>query len=100
MALEHLNHLGEVGQAARQAVNLVDHHDVDQTTLDIRHQALQPRAIRVAVGKARIVVIVGHRNPALDALAGHKSMASLLLRVDGVETLFGENDLKNPGPSF
>lgn len=29
MAFEHLDHLGEVGQAARQAVDLVDHHDVD-----------------------------------------------------------------------
>ena len=87
MALEHLDHLGEVGKAARQAVNLVDHHDVDQAALDVRQQALQPRAICIAAGKPRIVVIVGHRNPALDALAGHKSVARFLLRVDGVELL-------------
>ena len=87
VALEHLDHLGEVGQAARQAVDLVDHHDVDLAALDVRHQAFQPRPIRVAAGEARVVVVVGHRNPTLGALAGDVGVASLLLRVDGVELL-------------
>jgi len=42
VAFEHFDHLGEIGQAARQAVDLVDHHDVDLAALDIRHQAFQP----------------------------------------------------------
>jgi hypothetical protein len=37
VALKHIDHLGEVGQAARQAVDLVDHHDVDLAALDVCH---------------------------------------------------------------
>ena len=40
MALEHLDHLREVSEAARQAIDLVDHHDVDQVALDVGQQAL------------------------------------------------------------
>jgi len=87
VALEHLDHLGEVGQAPRQAVDLVDHHDVDQPALDIGHQALQGRALGVAAGVAGVVVVVGHRNPALGALAGDEGVPGFLLRIDGVELL-------------
>ena len=66
LAFEHFDHLGEVGQAARQAVDLVDHHDVDLAALDIGHQAFQPRPIRVAAGETGVVVVVGHRNPPSD----------------------------------
>jgi len=80
VAFEHFDHLGEVGQAARQAVDLVDHHDVDLAALDIRHQAFQPRPIRVAAREAGVVVVVGHRNPPLGSLAGDVGVARLLLR--------------------
>lgn len=39
VALEHLDHLGKVGKAAREAVNLVDHDNVDKTAFDVRHKA-------------------------------------------------------------
>src|SRR5690606_7248042 len=35
----------------------------------------------------RIVVVVGHRNPALGALAGNVSVPRLLLRIDRIEVL-------------
>ena len=87
VALEHLDHLGEVGETARQTVDLVDHHDVDLAALDVRHQALQARTLDVASGEAGVVVVVGHRNPALGTLAGDVGVARFLLRIDGVEFL-------------
>ena len=35
IALEHIHHLGEIGEAACQAIDLVDHHDVDLAGLDV-----------------------------------------------------------------
>ena len=35
MPVEHLDDLGEVGERASQPVDLVDHHDVDPTGLDL-----------------------------------------------------------------
>jgi hypothetical protein len=87
VTLEHLDHPREVGQTPGQAVNLVDHHDVDSPRLDVGQQTLQRRALGVAAGVAGVVVVVGHRNPALDPLAGDVSMPRFLLGIDGVELL-------------
>src|SRR5690606_36739836 len=64
-----------------------DHYDVDLAALDIRHQTFQPWPICVATGETGVIVVVGHRNPALGALAGDVSVTRLLLRIDGVELL-------------
>ena len=87
VALKHLDHLGEVGKAACEAVNLVDHDDVDKAALDVGQQTFQPGAIRVAPGKSGVVVVVGHRNPAFGSLAGDVGVARLPLSIDGVEFL-------------
>jgi len=50
-------------------------------------QALQGRALGVAAGVAGVVVVVGHRNPSLGALAGDEGVPGFLLRIDGVELL-------------
>jgi hypothetical protein len=84
LAFEHLHHLREVGQAARQPVDLVDHDDVDLARLDVGHQPLERRALHVAARERRIVVVVGHRNPPLGPLAGDVGMAGVALGVDGV----------------
>jgi hypothetical protein len=39
--VEHLDQLGEVRQRAAEAVDLVDHHHVDQPVLDVLQQPLQ-----------------------------------------------------------
>ncbi len=76
ITLEHLDHLGEVRQAARQPVDLVDHDDIDQAALDVRQQTLQPRPFHVAARIRRVVVVVRDRNPALGALAGDIGVAA------------------------
>ena len=41
-------------------VNFVDHHNVDQTALNVCHQALESRSLGVATRKTWIVVVVHH----------------------------------------
>jgi hypothetical protein len=38
--IEHLDHLREVGQRAREPIDLVDHHYIDETFADICEQPL------------------------------------------------------------
>ncbi len=47
LALEQLEQADEVDQAAGQAIDLVDHHDVDLAGLDIGQQLLHGGAIGV-----------------------------------------------------
>ena len=54
--LEPFDELGEVGERAGQAVDLVDHDHVDATGIDVGEQALQRRALQRAAGNAAIVV--------------------------------------------
>ena len=87
MALEHVHHLGEVGQASGQAVDLVDDHDVHLAGLDVRQQAFEGGAVHVAPGVGGVVVVVGDRNPALGALADDVGVAGIALGIDGVVLL-------------
>ena len=87
MALEDVDHSREVSQRSRQAIDLVDHHDVDPAGLDVGQQPLERRPVHVATGEGGIVVVVGHRNPALRALAGDVGVAGVTLGVDGVVLL-------------
>ena len=54
--VEALDDLGEVGQRARQAVDLVDHHRVDEAALHIGQQSLEPWTVHRAAREPAIVV--------------------------------------------
>lgn len=84
LALEHLDHSGEIGKAAGQAVNFVNHDHIDFACLDVGDQAFQSWTLHVAARKCRIVIIVSDRNPALGALTGNIGMTGIALRIDGV----------------
>jgi hypothetical protein len=75
VALEDFDQPGEVGQAPGQAVDLVDHDDVDLAGLDVGQQALQSGPLEVAAGEAGIDVVVGDGDPPFRALAGHVGQA-------------------------
>ena len=85
--VEHLDQLGEVGQRAAEAVDLVDHDHVDQPVLDIRQQPLQAGALQRAAGDAAVVILVADQHPALGPLAGDVGLAGLALGVERVELL-------------
>ena len=43
--IEQLDQLGEVGERAGEAVDLIDHHDGDLVSPDIGQEFLQSRAV-------------------------------------------------------
>ena len=85
--IEHLNQLRKVRQAAREAVDLVDHHDINFSGLDVCHQALESWTINVAAGESTIVVGVVQRQPTFMALATHKSKTCIALCFQAVVLL-------------
>jgi hypothetical protein len=80
--VEHLDQLGEVGQRAAEAVDLVDHDHVDQPVLDVLQQPLQAGALQRAAGDAAVVILIADQHPALGALAGDVGLAGLPLGVE------------------
>lgn len=77
----------KVGQRTGQPVDLVDHHHLDVTRVNIVKQALHRRPDERASGDATIV-IAGHvRNPAIMPLAGDVGCTGLVLGVERVEVL-------------
>ena len=88
MALEDLDHAREVGEGAGEAVDLVDDDHIDPAGGDIRHEALQARAVHGAAGEAAIVVRHRDHPPALGLLAGDIGGTGLALGIERVEALF------------
>ena len=85
--VKHLDQLGEVGQRAAQAVDLVDHHHIDQPVLDVGHQPLQSGAFQRPARNPTVVVLIPDQHPALRALAGDVGLAGFPLGVEAVELL-------------
>jgi hypothetical protein len=85
MTFEQLDQLVKIQQRAGQPVDLVDHHDVYPTGLDIGQETLKGRAVERAAGHAAVVIAVGNQDPTFPALAGDIGLAGLPLGVQRVE---------------
>jgi hypothetical protein len=57
--IEDLDHLGEIRQRAREAIDLVDHDRIDQPLGDIGHKSLERRVFHGGAGEAAIIVDIG-----------------------------------------
>jgi hypothetical protein len=88
MGVEDVNDLGEIGERAGEAIDLVDDNDLNLAGPDVRQQPLQGRALHRAAGEAAVVIQVGKRNPPGMALTDDIGFASLPLGVERVELLF------------
>ena len=97
VAVEHLDQLREIHQAAAEPVDLVDDHDVDPAVLDVGKQSLQRGPLQRAAGEAAVVVTVGNQQPAFRLLAGDVGLASLALGVEAVELLIQAFLARLPG---
>src|SRR5690606_26685244 len=78
----------EVGQRPREAVDLVDHDNVDAAIADVLQEPLEPGPVDVAAGVPAVVVLGRNRNPSLVLLALDVVEAGLALGVERVERLF------------
>ena len=85
MRVEQLDQLGEVGERAGEAVDLVDDHDVDAPGPDLVQQPLQGGPVERGAGQAAVVVATGRQSPSLVRLALDVGLAGLALRVERVE---------------
>ena len=56
MRIEQLDQLGEVGQRAGQAVDLVDDHHINRPGLHVGQEPLQGRALHRSAREAAIVI--------------------------------------------
>ena len=86
-----LKTLALIISAAGMGSELQSSSDESMCTLlapsDSALSAMAPAEFARLMGAGRVVVIVGHGNPALGALAGNVGVASLPLGIDGVEFL-------------
>ena len=85
--VEQLDELGKVRQGAGEPVDLVDHHHIDASRLDLGKQPLQGRTLETAARDAGIVVGVGQQAPAFMGLALDVGFGGLALVVEGGEGL-------------
>jgi hypothetical protein len=82
MGLEQFDQLGEVCQRAGEAIDLVDHHHIDFAGAHRGQQRLQGRAVERSAGDAAIIVMVGHKPPALAGLAADIGLAGVALGIE------------------
>ncbi len=97
MLVEQFDQLGEVGQRAGQAVDLVDHDDVDLAGPHVCQEPLQRRAIGVATGEAAIVILGSDQGPAGMGLASDVGLRGLVLGIERVEVLLQPLVGRDPG---
>jgi hypothetical protein len=66
--VKELHELGKISEGARQAIDFVDHYDVDLTAAEIAQQRLQRRPVQGGAGEAAIVIAGPNQPPALGSL--------------------------------
>lgn len=88
MAVEDLDHAGEVGQGPCQPVDLVDNDDIDTVAGHVVQQALQASTVHRAARDTTIVIPLAHRLPTFAHLALDEGLAGLTLCIEAVEVLF------------
>jgi hypothetical protein len=69
MHVEDLDQFGEVGEGARQPIDLIDDDHVDPSGLNVGKQFMQRRPVHRPAGIAAVVVVIPDQSPALMGLA-------------------------------
>ena len=88
MGIEEFDDFGEVKERTRQAIDLVDHHNVYLAGIDVGQQCLQPRSVHSAARESAIVILGAYGGPPFVPLAQDEGLARLSLRMEGIERLF------------
>ena len=87
MRIEQFDQLGEVGERARQPVDLVDDDHIDPASADVIKDFLERRPLHRAARVATVVVASADELPALVGLALDIGLRRLPLIVERVELL-------------
>ena len=87
LLVEQFDQLGEVGQRSGQAVDLVDHDDIDLAGSDVCQEPLQGRPVGVTAREATVLVHRADQRPAGMGLAADIGLRSIILGIERVEVL-------------
>src|SRR3984893_15277051 len=87
MGIEQLHQLGEICQRPRQAVDLIDHDDVNLPGADIVQQLLKVRSVSEPTGIPPIVIAGTDQGPTGMGLAFDIGGGGIVLGVQRVELL-------------
>ena len=86
MAVEQFE-LGEVGERAGQAVDLVNDNDINLSSFDVGQEPLQGRVVGRASGIAPVIVAGPDQGPAGMGLAADIGLRGIMLGVERVKVL-------------
>ena len=87
MLVEQLHQLGEVGERPGEAVDLVDHDDIDLAGPHVCQEPLQGRPVGIAAGEATIVVFRADQRPAGMDLTADIGLRGIVLGIERIEVL-------------
>ena len=87
MGVEQFHQLGEIGQGARQPIDLVDDNDIDPVGSDVIEELLQGRAVGGSAGEAAIVISRTNQCPAGVGLTADIGLRRIILGIQRVEVL-------------
>jgi hypothetical protein len=85
MLVEQLDQLGEVGERARQSIDLIDQDDIDLAVPDVVEQPLQRWAVQGRAREAAVIIVVGNEPPTFMGLALYLGLTGFSLRIQRVE---------------
>jgi len=87
IGIEQFDQLGEIGQGARQAIDLVDDNDIDAMGANVSEELLQGRAVGGSAGETAIVIAGTNQGPTGMGLTADISLRRIMLRIERVEVL-------------
>jgi hypothetical protein len=87
MGIEQFDQFGEIGQGARQAIDLVDDNDIDPVGSNVIEELLQGRAVGGSAREAAIVISGTNQCPTGMSLTADIGLRCIILGIERVEVL-------------
>jgi len=87
MGIEQFHQLGEIGQGARQPIDLVDDNDIDAVGANVIEELLQGRTVGGSAREAAIVISGTNQCPTGMCLAADIGLRRIILGIERVEVL-------------
>ena len=97
MGIEQFDQLGEIGQGARQPIDLVDDNDIDPVGSNVIEELLQGRAVGGSAREAAIVISGTNQCPTGMGLAADIGLRRIILGIERVEVLIETRLGRDPG---
>ena len=97
MGIEQFDQLGEIGQRAGQAIDLVDDNDIDPVGSDVIEEPLQGRAVGGSTREAAIVISSTNQCPTGVGLTADIGLRRIILGIERVEVLVKARTRSRPG---